>query len=73
MCMNFAFVVYSALHILLRHLSPSQECSYLFPKGDGFKDVLNGFSAIWGFPHCAGAIDGSHIPQNKRICPSYRT
>lgn len=33
-----------------------------FPKGQKLKDVIDGFERKWGFPQCAGAIDGSHIP-----------
>ena len=33
-----------------------------FPQGQAFMDVLKGFENTWGFPHCAGAVDGSHIP-----------
>ncbi|XP_041376825.1 protein ANTAGONIST OF LIKE HETEROCHROMATIN PROTEIN 1-like [Gigantopelta aegis] len=32
------------------------------PKDQGFLDILNGFEKVWGFPQCAGAIDGTHIP-----------
>ena len=33
-----------------------------FPVGQDLKDVVSGFENKWGFPQCAGAIDGSHIP-----------
>ena len=32
------------------------------PSGDSLNEVVQGFADIWGFPQCAGAIDGSHIP-----------
>ena len=33
-----------------------------FPTGPDLKGVVDGFESRWGFPQCAGAIDGSHIP-----------
>ncbi|CAB4003678.1 Hypothetical predicted protein [Paramuricea clavata] len=33
-----------------------------FPKGDELHQVLQGYEERWGFPMCAGAIDGTHIP-----------
>ena len=33
-----------------------------FPKGDDLLKVLQGYEESWGFPMCAGAIDGTHIP-----------
>ena len=32
------------------------------PTGDSLKEVLHGFEHKWGFPQCAGAVDGTHIP-----------
>lgn len=33
-----------------------------FPKGVEFLEVIHGFQRVWGFAHCAGLIDGRHIP-----------
>ena len=33
-----------------------------FPKGNQLREVIEGYEKIWGFPMCAGAIDGTHIP-----------
>ncbi len=32
------------------------------PTGQRLLDIRDGFDRRWGFPQCAGAIDGSHIP-----------
>ena len=32
------------------------------PAGPELSEVINDFEERWGFPQCAGAIDGSHIP-----------
>ena len=32
------------------------------PAGDSLQEVVHGFEHKWGFPQCAGAIDGTHIP-----------
>ncbi len=33
-----------------------------FPVNDGLKEVVTGFKHKWGFPQCAGVVDGTHIP-----------
>ena len=33
-----------------------------FPKGKQLREVIKGYENTWGFPLCAGAIDGTHIP-----------
>lgn len=33
-----------------------------FPTGSVLKEVVAGFKRDYGFPQCAGAIDGTHIP-----------
>ena len=32
------------------------------PKGDDLKQVIATYKGKWGFPMCAGAIDGTHVP-----------
>ena len=42
-----------------------------FPTGDALKEVVAGFKTEYGFPQCAGAIDGSHIPiVSPTECPA---
>ena len=31
------------------------------PADDDLQHVINGFDYTWGFPNCAGAVDGTHI------------
>ena len=33
-----------------------------FPADDDLQHVIDGFNNTWGFPNCAGAVDGTHIP-----------
>ena len=33
-----------------------------FPSQNCLKDVVDGFQHKWGFPQCAGVVDGTHIP-----------
>ena len=33
-----------------------------FPSEEGLREVLDGFKHKLGFPQCAGAVDGTHIP-----------
>ena len=32
------------------------------PTGDKLEEIVAGFRDRWGFPQCAGAVDGTHIP-----------
>ena len=32
------------------------------PKGDDLKQVMASYKEKWGFPMCAGGIDGTHVP-----------
>ena len=34
----------------------------VFPTGECLRRVVDGFENKWGYPQCAGAIDGCHIP-----------
>ena len=40
------------------------------PSGPSLKEVMAGFEDL-GFPHCAGAVDGTYIPiVSPRECPA---
>ncbi|XP_035692548.1 protein ANTAGONIST OF LIKE HETEROCHROMATIN PROTEIN 1-like [Branchiostoma floridae] len=32
-----------------------------FPSGERLRETVQGYGEKWGFPQCAGAVDGSHI------------
>ena len=43
------------------------------PADDDLQHVIDGFDYTWGFPNCAGAVDGTHIPKiapvsSGRLC-----
>ena len=38
------------------------------PTGDALREVVDGFKREYGFPQCAGAVDGTHIPPIE--CPA---
>ena len=43
----------------------------LFPTGAALREVVDGFKNEYGFPQCAGAVDGSHIPIiSPKECPA---
>ena len=33
-----------------------------FPNSDGLREVVDGFKHKFGFPQCAGVVDGTHVP-----------
>lgn len=33
-----------------------------WPTGETLRATVDGFLSTWGFPQCAGAVDGTHIP-----------
>ena len=42
-----------------------------WPTGESLTDTIHGFERKWGFPQCAGAIDGTHIPIiSPEYCPA---
>ena len=42
-----------------------------FPQGKAIDDMVSGFKQKFGFPQCAGIIDGSHIPiVSPQVCPA---
>ena len=41
------------------------------PTGASLKEVVHGFEHKWGFPQCAGAVDGTHILiMSPQDCPA---
>ena len=41
------------------------------PQGNALKEVVSGFASDYGFPQCAGAVDGTHIPiSSPQDCPA---
>ena len=52
-------IVRSCCRAIKEHLMPRY---VKMPKDQQFREILSGFENVWGFPHCAGAIDGTHIP-----------
>ena len=42
-----------------------------FPAGTALREIIDGFERDLGFPQCAGAVDGSHIPiMSPQECPA---
>ena len=42
-----------------------------FPAGTALREIIDGFMRDLGFPQCAGAVDGSHIPIiSPQECPA---
>ena len=58
-------MVHSLLHSA-RHLcsycESADEEIHQFPASEHLTKVVQGFEKTWGFPQCARAIDGLHIP-----------
>ena len=52
-------IVRSCCHAIQEHLMPRY---VKMPKDQQFREILSGFENVWGFPLCAGAVDGTHIP-----------
>ena len=43
----------------------------IFPTGAALKEIVSGFRNDLGFPQCAGAVNGSHIPIiSPQECPA---
>ena len=43
----------------------------IFPTGAALREIVSGFRNDLGFPQCAGAVDGSHIPIiSPQECPA---
>ena len=43
---------------------------HCMPAGDALREVVDSFKREYGFPQCAGAVDGTHIPTVSPIeCP----
>lgn len=41
------------------------------PQADALKEVISSFASDYGFPQCAGAVDGTHIPiSSPQECPA---
>ena len=38
-----------------------------FPSGESLREVVDGFKLKYDFPKCAGAVDGTHIPQRSTL------
>ena len=57
MCRIVHDVCTAIVKTLLRHYIK-------FPRGDqlSLRDTVTGFRERWGFPQCAGSVDGTHIP-----------
>ena len=59
-----ASIVDEFCNIVKHHLLPEY---VRIPSGKELDSIINQFTSKWGFPQCAGAIDGSHIPVKAPI------
>ncbi|XP_033102404.1 protein ANTAGONIST OF LIKE HETEROCHROMATIN PROTEIN 1-like [Anneissia japonica] len=50
------------VHLVCHHLCTHFRDQFIvWPTGNKLDETVNGFLRLYGFPQCAGAIDGSHI------------
>ena len=54
--MAVCFIVKEVCSAIVEVLLPRK-----VPTGDSLKEVIHGFDHKWGFPQCAGAVDGTQI------------
>ena len=66
----------STVCVVIKEVCSAIVCTLLpqyirIPTGQGLRDVIEGFANILGFPQCAGAVDGTHIPiVSPKKCPA---
>ena len=52
-------IVHEVCEVLVEVMMPK----YMkWPEGEHLNEVVELFEHKWGYPQCAGAVDGSHIP-----------
>ena len=56
-----AFVCLCIKDVCMAILKKLKPLFISIPKGDDLRDVMRLYKLRWGFPACAGAIDGTHI------------
>lgn len=55
-------IVWQSVHEVASGLKSLTRQHISIPTGDRLKEVTRGYEERCGFPQCAGAIDGTHIP-----------